>query len=63
MPLWDLENQPSQDASLSLLVRYVSRAALVLALPHQEQPVHILLSGAGVDGSQSSPLGELTHSP
>jgi len=63
MPLWDLENQPSQDASLSLLVRCVSRAALVLALPHQGQPGHILLSGVRVDGSQSSPLGKLTHSP
>lgn len=50
MPLWDLEkeNQPAQDASLSLLPRCVSSAALVLALPRQVQPVHILLRGVRV---------------
>lgn len=64
MPLWDLEkeNQPAQDASLSLLPRCVSSAALVPALPRQEQPVHSLLRGVRV-GCQSELTPRETRLP
>ena len=63
MPLWDLEkeNQPARDASLSLLPRCVSRAALVPALPARSSQFTFCSVVSGWDVSQSSPPGKLTY--